>query len=91
MLGRADPGCQGNPILMPTTEGGSVPLQQGMIFDPFTGNLDGTGRSVFLQRRQVNVIPASRLNGPMMQLLALVPEPNLTGISTTTSTPAPRS
>ena len=69
----------GNPIMIPTTEGASVPLRQGMIFDPFTGNLDGTGRSVFSTNGALNVIPAARLNGPMMKLLALVPAPNLSG------------
>jgi hypothetical protein len=69
----------GNPILVPTTEGGSVPLQQGMIFDPFTGKLDGTGRSVFSTNGALNVIPAARLNGPMTKLLALVPAQTLAG------------
>jgi hypothetical protein len=69
----------GNPIMVPTTEGGSVPLQEGMIFDPFTGNEDGTGRSVFSSGGRLNVIPASRLNSPMMQLLGLVPLPNQPG------------
>jgi Carboxypeptidase regulatory-like domain/TonB dependent receptor len=69
----------GNPIMVPTTEGGSVPLQEGMIFDPFTGNVDGTGRSVFSSGGRLNVIPASWLNSPMMQLLALVPLPNQPG------------
>jgi hypothetical protein len=50
-----------------------------MIFDPFTGNLDGTGRSVFSSSGRLNVIPASRLNAPMMKLLALVPRPNQSG------------
>jgi Carboxypeptidase regulatory-like domain/TonB dependent receptor-like, beta-barrel len=69
----------GNQILVPTTEGGTVPLQEGMVFDPFTGNLDGTGRSVFSSGGRLNVLPASRLNGPMTKYLALVPEPNLPG------------
>src|SRR6266550_3139880 len=47
MLGAPILSAAGTPILIPTTEGGSVPLRQGMIFDPFSGNLDGTGRSVF--------------------------------------------
>ena len=60
-----------------------------MIFDPFTGNLDGTGRSVFSSGGQVNVIPQARLNGPMMKMLALVPLPNQAGRhARTTSTPA---
>ena len=50
-----------------------------MIFDPFSGNLDGTGRSVFSSGGQVNVIPQARLNAPMMKLLALVPLPNQPG------------
>jgi len=69
----------GNPIMVPTTEGGSVPLQQGMIFDPFTGNLDGTGRSAFSTNGALNVIPAARLNGPMTRLLSLVPAQTLSG------------
>jgi hypothetical protein len=72
---------KGNPIMIPTTEGGVVPLQQGMIFDPFSGNPDGTGRAVFSSGSRVNVIPASRLNGPMMKMLALVPLPNQPGDS----------
>ncbi len=70
---------KGNSILVPTTEGGSVPLREGMVFDPFTGNLDGTARSVFSSGGRLNVIPTSRLNGPMMKLLALVPSANQSG------------
>jgi len=71
--------AKGNPIPVPTTEGGATPLREGMVFDPFTGNLDGTGRAVFSSNGRINVIPASRLNGPMMKLLALVPHPNQPG------------
>ena len=69
----------GNPIMVPTTEGGITQLRQGMVFDPFTGNLDGTGRSVFSSNGRLNVIPTSRLNPAMMKLLALVPNPNQAG------------
>ncbi|MBO0859414.1 MAG: TonB-dependent receptor, partial [Chloracidobacterium sp.] len=79
MLGSQILDAGGNPILVPTTEGGVAPLQEGMIFDPFTGNPDGTGRSVFSSGGKLNVIPASRLNGPMSKLLALVPRPNQPG------------
>ena len=79
MLGAQILDANGNPILVPTTEGGSVPLQEGMIFDPFSGNVDGTGRSVFSSGGQLNAIPQARLNGPMMKLLALVPLPNQPG------------
>ncbi|HSB18053.1 MAG TPA: TonB-dependent receptor, partial [Bryobacteraceae bacterium] len=71
--------ASGNPISIPTTEGGSVPLQEGMVFDPYTGDLDGTGRSVFSSGGRLNVIPSSRLNGPMMKVLDLVPHPNQPG------------
>src|SRR5947209_3469556 len=71
--------ASGNPILVPTTEGGSVPLQEGMIFDPFSGILDGTGRAVFSDGGALNVIPTARLNAPMKTLLDLVPNPNLPG------------
>ncbi len=79
MLGAQILDASHNPILVPTTEGGSVPLQEGMIFDPYSGNLDGTGRSVFSNGGELNVIPAARLNGPTKKLLALVPSPNQAG------------
>jgi hypothetical protein len=69
----------GAPIMVPTTEGGTTALREGMIFDPFSGNVDGTGRSVFASGGRINVIPQGRLNAPMMQLLALVPLPNREG------------
>jgi len=71
--------ARGNAIMVPTTEGGSTQLRQGMVFDPFSGNPDGTGRAVFSSNGRLNVLPASRLNRPMMKLLALVPNPNLPG------------
>jgi hypothetical protein len=79
MLGAPILSAAGTPILIPTTEGGTTALRQGMIFDPFSGNLDGTGRSVFSSAGQVNVIPQARLNGPMLKMLGLVPLPNLSG------------
>lgn len=79
MLGAEILDAGGNAIMIPTTEGGSVSLREGMIFDPFSGNMNGTGRSVFSSAGRLNVIPPSRLNGPMMRMLALVPQPNQTG------------
>jgi Carboxypeptidase regulatory-like domain/TonB dependent receptor-like, beta-barrel len=79
MLGAPILNAAGAPILIPTTEGGTTALRQGMIFDPFSGNLDGTGRSVFSSGGQVNIIPQARLNGPMLKMLGLVPLPNLAG------------
>ena len=75
---KGDTAGEGSATEIPT-EGGSTALREGMIFDPFSGNLDGTGRSVFSSGGQVNVIPQARLNAPMMKLLALVPEPNRPG------------
>jgi len=79
MLGSRILDASGNAILVPTTEGGSVPLQEGMVFDPFTGNPDGSGRSVFSNGGQLNLLPTSRLNPAMMKLLQLVPRPNQSG------------
>ena len=55
-LGAVVPG-----VNVTTTEGLTVPLQQGMVFDP-TGNADGTGREVFSSGGALNVIPNNRLN-----------------------------
>src|SRR5262249_40916829 len=70
---------KGNPIMVSTTEGGTTQLRQGMVFDPYTGAMDGTGRSVFSSNGRLNVIPAARLNPAMLMLLALVPHPNQSG------------
>lgn len=78
-LGAVVPG-----VTVKTTEGATVPLQQGMVFDPTTGNADGTGREVFSSGGQLNVIPASRLNQGAMAFNNLIPEPNInTGVITT--------
>lgn len=71
--------AKGNSIPVRTTEGSIASLREGMIFDPYTGASDGTGRAVFSSNGRVNVIPSSRLNGPMAKMLALVPKPNLPG------------
>src|SRR4029077_10312916 len=44
------------------------------IFDPGTGNPDGTGRTQF----PGNVIPGNRISSPSTQLLNALPTPNLT-------------
>src|SRR4029077_13876677 len=63
----------------PPTGGGPPQPPPGMVFDPYTGAMDGTGRSVFSSNGRLNVIPTSRLNPAMMKLLALVPHPGLAG------------
>jgi hypothetical protein len=64
------------PIMVPTTEEGSVPLQKGMVFDPMSGNADGTGRAVISSGGALNVIPSDRLNAGAMAFMGLVPTPN---------------
>ena len=71
--------ASGNAIMVPTTEGGSVPLREGMVFDPFTGNLDGTGRSVFSSGGRLNVIPACAAERPHDEAAGPGPAPNLPG------------
>ena len=67
-----------------TTEGGTVPLQQGMVFDPATGNPDGTGRCVFSSNGVLNAIPGNRMNQGAVAFNKLIPEPNInTGVITT--------
>ena len=66
------------PIMVPTTEGGSVPLQQGMVFDPMSGTGNGgtSGRAVFSSNGALNVIPQDRLNAGAMAFMGLIPTPN---------------
>ncbi len=63
----------GNPLIVPTTEGGTAPAQGGMVFDPTTGNPDGTGREAITTNGQVNVIPVAP---PMATLMSYLPPPN---------------
>jgi hypothetical protein len=63
-----------NPLMVTTTEGTQVPAQAGMVFDPNTGNPNtGSGRQVYSQNGQLNVIPVA---APMQNLLNLLPLPN---------------
>lgn len=62
----------GNPILVQDTNGSTVPLRQNMIFDPRTGNADGTGRSAFAG----NKIPTPMLSQQALALLGSIPMPN---------------
>jgi hypothetical protein len=62
-----------NPVMVGTTEGQQVPAQAGMVFDPATGNPDGTGRAVFSANGRVNVLTPT---APMAKLLTYLPMPN---------------
>jgi len=67
-------GCAaGNQLTVTTTEGAQVPAQAGMVFDPSTGNPDGTNRRVFSTGGKLNVLTPSPA---MKTLLGFLPEPN---------------
>jgi hypothetical protein len=63
-----------NPQTVTTTEGAIVPAQTGMIFDPTTGNPDGTGRLAISSGGKINVLPS--LPTAVAKLLANIPSPN---------------
>ena len=62
-----------SPLMMPTTEGGSIPAQGGMVFNPNTGNPDGTGRQAYTIGGQPNMISVPQ---PLTNILAYLPAPN---------------
>jgi hypothetical protein len=63
-----------NPQLVPTTEGGSIPAQAGMIFNPSTGDLNtGSGRQAVTTGGQPNLIPVP---AAVSNLLKFIPLPN---------------
>lgn len=65
-------GCAA-PAYVSTTEGTQVPARDGMVFNPATGNADGSGRQAFSTNGHVNVLtPAA----PMSKLLTYLPPPN---------------
>jgi hypothetical protein len=49
-----------------------IQAQQNMIFDPTTGNPDGTGRQAFTVNGVPNMLPAARFNTVSKNLLALL-------------------
>jgi Carboxypeptidase regulatory-like domain/TonB dependent receptor len=64
----------------------SGPLQsngKGQIYDPATGNADGSGRTKFAN----NQVPYSRVNPVSIALLKLLPSPN-NNIATSTTSPS---
>ncbi len=52
------------------------------IYDPTTGNADGTGRTQFSSGGTLNVIPTNRIDPVANNLLALLPQPNIAGTTT---------
>jgi len=61
-----------SPLMVPTTEGGTIQARQNMVFDPTTGNPDGTGRAAFSVSGVPNMIPAGRINPVANNLTALL-------------------
>ena len=73
LLGDAIPGAA--PV--ETIEGNLVAPQAGMVFDPTSGNSDGTMRKAVSTGGQVNVLPS--VPAAMTKLLAYLPLPNTGG------------
>ncbi|GAC1420042.1 MAG: hypothetical protein NVSMB62_13540 [Acidobacteriaceae bacterium] len=72
---------QFNTLSVPTAAFRTGDLSGGptTIYDPRTGNPDGTGRKPFVTNGIANVIPTDRLNPIALKILALVPLPNVAG------------
>ncbi len=60
------------PLMVPTTEGGMIQAQQNMVFNPNTGNPDGSGREAFTVNGVPNMIPANAINPVSNNLLKLL-------------------
>lgn len=54
---------------------GNFSAYKTLIYDPLTGNADGTGRVPF----QGNIIPTNRLSAPALKIQSYYPSPNLSG------------
>jgi len=59
----------------PAQLAGNFSASANPIYDPNTGNANGTGRTPFAG----NIIPASRINPIMAKIIALIPPTNLPG------------
>lgn len=72
---------QFNLISVPTAAFRAGDLSAGptAIYDPTTGNPDGSGRTQFSYQGNANVIPPTRLAAVPQKILALVPLPNIPG------------
>ncbi len=64
-------------VVIPPAEwrNGDFSTASTKIYDPATGNADGTGRTQF----PGNVIPANRLSPVALAILAQIPQPNIAG------------
>lgn len=68
-----------NLLTIPTVaqNSGNLGVSSTVIYDPQTGNPDGTGRTRFAN----NVIPTNRINPISAKILGLLPAPNLASAS----------
>jgi hypothetical protein len=64
-------------VVIPPSEwrNGDFSTAATKIYDPATGNADGTGRTQF----PGNIIPADRLSPVALNILAQIPQPNIAG------------
>ncbi|MGH9327141.1 MAG: TonB-dependent receptor domain-containing protein [Terriglobia bacterium] len=60
---------------------GDLSASPTAIYDPATGNPNGTGRQQFITNGVANVIPANRIDPISAKLIALLPKPNLPGLT----------
>ena len=76
---------QFNTLTVPTAanRAGDFSTAANKIYDPMTGNPDGTGRSQFSYQGRANVIDPARISTIAKNILALVPLPNVPGAGTT--------
>ncbi|MEO7142592.1 MAG: TonB-dependent receptor [Bryobacteraceae bacterium] len=79
ILRTTDHQANANRLTIPTAaeNSGNLSGSNTPIYDPATGNPDGTGRTPF----PGNVIPANRINPVSAKLLALLPAPNVASTS----------
>lgn len=62
---------------------GDLSASPTKIYDPSTGNPNGTDRQQFITNNASNVIPGGRISPTAQKILALVPLPNIPGAGTT--------
>lgn len=58
---------------------GNLSASPTAIYDPNTGNPNGTDRQQFVTNGMPNVIPSNRISSIVQKILALVPLPNIPG------------
>src|SRR5215510_13599926 len=68
---------QRNPIKVTTVSGAQVDLRRHMIFDPATTIANAGGALVDRKAFDGNIIPANRLSPQALNLLRLIPQPNV--------------